>query len=41
MLFDVETEKFVYIESVTDGMQAMQQYRESCPLHGCECIKKK
>jgi hypothetical protein len=41
MLFDVEAEKFVYIESVTDGMQAMQQYRESCPLLGCECIKKK
>ena len=41
IVFDVEREKVIYTESVTDGTLAFQQYRESCPLHGCECIKKK
>ena len=40
MIFDVEAEKVIYAETVVDGLQAMQQYRDSCPLHGCECIKK-
>lgn len=40
MLFDVETEQVPYAEMVTDGAQAMQQYRESCPALGCTCIKK-
>lgn len=41
ILFDVETEKVIYTETVTNGSLAMQQYRESCPIHGCTCIKKK
>jgi hypothetical protein len=41
ILFDVETEKILYTETVTDGFQAMQQYQESCPIHGCGCITKK
>ena len=40
LVFDVEREKFVYAESVTDGTLARQQYLESCPLRGCTCIKK-
>ncbi len=40
ILFDVETEKVLYVETVTDGAQAMRQYRESCPALGCQCIKK-
>jgi hypothetical protein len=41
LIFDVEREKVIYAESVTDGTLAHQQYLESCPIHGCECIKKK
>ncbi len=41
ILFDVESEKVIYSEPLTDGFMAMQQYRESCPVHGCECIQKK
>lgn len=41
LIFDVEREKIIYAESVTDGTLAHQQYLESCPLHGCRCIKKK
>jgi hypothetical protein len=40
LIFDVERERFVYAEALTDGSLAFQQYRESCPLHGCGCIKK-
>lgn len=41
IIFDVETEKVIHAETVTDAFQAYQQYRESCPiLGGCECIKK-
>ncbi len=40
MLFDVETENVLYAEMVTDGTQALQQYRESCLALGCTCIKK-
>lgn len=40
-VYDVEKEKIIYTETVLDGHIAHQQYRESCPLHGCECIKKK
>ncbi|MGR8932608.1 MAG: hypothetical protein ACU836_18455, partial [Gammaproteobacteria bacterium] len=39
-IFDVEKEKIVYSEGVTDATQARQQYLESCPTHGCQCIKK-
>ena len=40
-VYDVEQEKLVYTETVVDGYLALQQYRESCPLLGCECIQKK
>jgi hypothetical protein len=40
-IYDVERERMVYTETVVDGYLALQQYRESCPLLGCECIKKK
>jgi hypothetical protein len=40
LIYDVERERFVYDEALTDGSLAFQQYRESCPLHGCTCIKK-
>jgi len=41
LIYDVETEKIIYAETVTDGYLAFQQFRESCPALGCECIKKK
>jgi hypothetical protein len=41
LIYDVEAEKVVYSENLTDGYLAYQQFRESCPLVGCECIKKK
>jgi len=40
LIYDVERERFVYDEALTDGSLAFQQYRESCPLVGCSCIKK-
>lgn len=40
-VYDVEKEKMIYTETIVDGHIAQQQYRQSCPLHGCECIKKK
>ena len=39
-IYDVEKEEVVFAESVWDGYMAYQQFRESCPHHGCECIKK-
>ena len=41
LIYDVEAERFIYAESVTDAYLAFQQFRESCPALGCECIKKK
>ena len=41
LIFDVEREKMIYAESVTDGTIAYRQYLESCPIHGCECIRKR
>ena len=41
LIYDVEAEKVIYAEAVTDAYLAYQQFRESCPLLGCECIKKK
>jgi hypothetical protein len=41
LIYDVEAERIVYVETVTDGYLAYQQFRESCPLIGCDCIKKK
>ncbi len=41
LIFDVEREKFVYAESLTDGFLAQQQYRDTFPLRGCTCIRKK
>lgn len=41
LLFDVEREEVIYTESVTDGSLAYRQYRQSCPIHGCECIRKR
>lgn len=40
-VYDVEKEKLIYTETAVDGYIAMRQYRESCPLLGCKCIKKK
>jgi len=41
LIYDVEAEKVIYAEGVTDAYLAFQQFRESCPVHGCACIKKK
>ena len=41
LIYDVENEKFIYSEGVTDGYIGYQQYLESCPLIGCDCIKKR
>lgn len=41
IIYDVEKEKVIYAETVTDGQMARQQFLESCPVHGCDCIKKK
>src|SRR5262245_1663850 len=41
VIYDVEKEKILYTESVTDGYIAYQQFSESCPNIGCTCIKKK
>lgn len=41
LIFDVEREKMIYAESLTDGVLARQQYLESCPARGCQCIKRK
>lgn len=41
LVFDVEQERVVLAESVTDGAIAMQQAQETCPrLGGCQCIPK-
>ncbi len=40
LIFDVEKEQFLYSETVTDGTLALQQFKDSCPLLGCTCIKK-
>lgn len=40
IIFDVEREQIIYSETVTDGLIAYQQYHDSCPIHGCTCIKK-
>lgn len=41
LIFDVEREQIIYAEVVTDATIALQQYLESCPLRGCQCVKKK
>jgi hypothetical protein len=41
LIYDVEAEKIPYAESATDAYLAFQQFRESCPVQSCECIKKK
>lgn len=41
LIFDVEREKIIYAEDVTDGFLAHQQYLESCPVLGCRCVKKR
>ncbi|MSP37119.1 MAG: hypothetical protein EXR70_01335 [Deltaproteobacteria bacterium] len=41
LIYDVEAEKVIHSEGVMDAYLAFQQYRESCSLLGCECIKKK
>jgi hypothetical protein len=41
LIYDVEAERIVYVETVTDGYLAYQQFRESCPMVGCDCIKRK
>ena len=41
LIYDVEAEKVIYAEGLIDGYLAFHQYRESCPLFGCQCVKKK
>src|SRR5262245_35921699 len=41
LIYDVENEKVIYAEGITDAYIAYQQYQESCPQTGCDCIKKK
>lgn len=41
LIYDVEKETVIYAETITDGHLAQRQYLESCPQHGCECIKKR
>ena len=41
LIYDVEAEKVIHAEGVMDAYLAFLQYRESCPLTGCQCIKKK
>lgn len=41
LIFDVEREKIIYAETLTDGSLAHRHYLESCPIHGCKCLKKK
>jgi hypothetical protein len=41
LIFDVETERILYVETVVDGALVRRQAEESCPLLGCQCIKKK
>ena len=41
LIYDVEDEKVIHSEGVMDAYLAFLQYRDSCPLLGCECIKKK
>jgi hypothetical protein len=41
IIYDVEKEKVIYAETVTDGGLAFFQFKESCPQQGCECIKKR
>ena len=41
IIYDVEKEQVIYSEFVTDGYLAFQQFQESCPTLGCQCIKKK
>ena len=40
-VYDAEKRKMVHAESVHDGVLAWQQFRESCPTLGCECIRKR
>lgn len=40
IIYDVENEKIVYIEDLTDGHIAFDQFQKSCAqLGGCQCIK--
>ena len=41
LIYDVEAEKVIHAEGVMDAYLAFLQYRERCPLVGCDCIKKK
>ncbi|HKH21457.1 MAG TPA: hypothetical protein VKB53_11355 [Gammaproteobacteria bacterium] len=41
LIYDVEAERVIHSDGVIDAYQAFLQYRESCPMNGCECIKKK
>ena len=41
IMFDVERERVVYEEDVTDAYIARQQYLGNCPEHGCKCIKRR
>ena len=40
IIYDVENEKIVYIEDLTDGHIAFDQFKKSCAqVGGCTCIK--
>ena len=40
LIYDVEAERVIHSDGVIDAYQAFLQYRESCPMNGCECITK-
>jgi len=40
-IYDAEKRRMVYAETVHDGTIAWQQFRESCPTLGCDCIRKR
>ena len=40
IIYDVENEKIVYVEDLTDGYIAFDQFQKGCARHGkCKCIK--
>jgi hypothetical protein len=40
LIFNVESEAFVYDQTVEDGTQAYMQFQGYCRIHGCACIEK-
>jgi hypothetical protein len=40
LIFNAESEAFVYDQTVEDGTQAYMQFQGHCRKHGCACIEK-